>query len=152
MSVTNGSPLPSSWHVTGSKDRSAELHAQRRKQQTECWRQAPRKVFPSKPNACFIKPAGTIIHRAICRANHRMSFLPKKRNSCEVRCAGKTKSSVAKRLCKQKGLAGSASHGFFVLLGKTNPGRRYTWQFTACLRGAAQQGTALLSAAFQEGK
>lgn len=87
-----------------------------RGEKKKIWHQSRKKVFSTKPKAWFIKPTGTIIHLAICRPNHRMSFLPKKQNSCKVRCAGKTKSSVPKSLCKQKGLVGSTSHEFLVLL------------------------------------
>lgn len=115
MSVTNRCPIATAMWLIPNVDQQSTMHS-RGKKKPQTWHQSSKKVFPTKPKAWFIKPTGTIIHLAICRPNHRMSFLPKKQNSCKVRCAGKTKSSVPKSLCKQKGFVGSTSHEFFVLL------------------------------------
>lgn len=94
MSVTNRSPFSRNWHITCSKDRSAEYHAQQRKKK---WHQYLKKVVPTKPKAWFIKPTGRIIHLAICRPTHRMPFLSKKKTLCKVRCNAKVKSAFANK-------------------------------------------------------
>ena len=91
-------------------DQQSTMHSRGEKKN---WHQSPKKVFPTKPKAWFMKPTGMIIHLAICKPNHRMSFLPKKRNPCKVTCAGKIKSFVPESLCKQKRFVGSTSHEFF---------------------------------------
>lgn len=133
MSVTNRSPFSSNWRATCYKNRSAEerktnkqtklpkkkqtkpnkMKPKQTKTKHETWLQYPKKVFPTKSKAWFIKPTGKITHLATCRSNHIVSFLPKKQNSHKARCARKKYLPFPKAHGNKKYVQAPHSQNFF---------------------------------------